>query len=152
MPDSLASVFIHIVFATKHRHPWLSDPETRQELYRFLAGTCQRLGSPSLAIGGVEDHVHLAVRLSRTSSLADLLQELKQESSKWIKQRFSDMTSFYWQTGYGAFSVSSTHLPRLKTYIANQESHHHRESFASEMDRLQQLASMSQPPSPSRSR
>jgi len=139
MPQSLVQIYVHIVFSTKERRPFLRDAKCRDAMHRYLSGICDKQGSPSIAIGGVEDHVHLACRLSKTGDVASLIKELKQGSSTWIKAEFPDQESFYWQHGYGAFSVSPSHLEALKTYIANQESHHQSESFQDEFRRLSKI-------------
>ena len=89
-----------------------------------------------MIVGGVEDHVHILCRLSRTSSIAELVRELKRESSKWIKTKDEALWDFHWQDGYGAFSISPSHVEELRTYIANQEMHHRQESFQDEFRRI----------------
>ncbi len=85
MPQSLAETYFHIVFSTKDRVPFLRDRALRNELHTYLGGACRHLKSPSLIVGGVEDHVHILCRFGRTITIADLLKGLKKESSKWIK-------------------------------------------------------------------
>jgi putative transposase len=87
-------------------------------------------------VGGVEDHVHILCRLSKTIEIAELLRELKRDSSKWIKDECPSLPEFHWQSGYGAFSISPSHVPALTAYIANQSEHHRRESFQDEFRRL----------------
>jgi putative transposase len=89
-----------------------------------------------LIVGGAVDHVHILCRLSRKIAIADLLQALKRDSSKWIKQKDSFLLDFHWQSGYGAFSISPADVPKLRKYIGNQEEHHHKESFQDEFHRL----------------
>lgn len=136
MGQSLAQIYLHLVFSTKHRTPHLQDPALRQRLHAYLAGTCKNLDSPALIVGGVADHVHLLCRLSKTLELADLLRELKRESSKWIKVEASGLADFQWQNGYGAFSLSPSHVAPLRAYIARQEEHHQRQTFQDEFRRL----------------
>lgn len=131
MPQSLAKVVVHVVFSTKNREP-LIDEAIERELHAYLAGVCKNLGCSAYQIGGIEDHVHLACSLSRTVSLADLVQEVKQSSSKWIKTKGETYRGFAWQNGYGAFSVGQSQLDALKMYIASQREHHRRESFQDE--------------------
>jgi REP element-mobilizing transposase RayT len=132
----LAQLYCHIVFATKHRHPYLEDPSLRHQTYAFLATVSRELRCPNISIGGVEDHVHILCRLSRSMSVAELVRELKRKSSKWLKTKGSHLQNFYWQEGYGAFSVSPSHLKSLTAYITNQEEHHRQESFDTEYRRL----------------
>ena len=136
MPQSLVQLYTHLVFSTKHRKPFLKDDTLRGNLHAYLAGTCKNLESPSLIVGGVEDHVHILCRLSKTISVAVLIRELKRESSKWVKLESSRLTMFQWQNGYGAFSVSPSHVEALKRYIANQAEHHKTETFQDEFRRL----------------
>jgi REP element-mobilizing transposase RayT len=139
MPQSLAQIYLHIVFSTKDRRPLLSDQIIRGKLHGYLVGTCENLVCPPLQIGGVEDHVHVLCRLGRTISVADLVRGLKLEASKWLKEQSADLADFHWQAGYGAFSVSPAHVEALKQYIANQEEHHRQESYSDEFRRLCRL-------------
>jgi putative transposase len=136
MPQSLAQIYLHVVFSTKNRRPFLNNPVLRAETHAYLGGVCQNLDSPSLIVGGAVDHVHILCRLSRKIAIADLLQTLKRDSSKWIKQKNSCLLDFHWQSGYGAFSISPADVPKLRKYIGNQEEHHRRESFQDEFHRL----------------
>ncbi len=136
MPQSLVQIYIHIVFTTKHRAPFLKDETFCDRTHRYLAGICKNLNSPALIVGGVEDHVHLLCRLGKTIDIADLIRDLKRDSSKWIKVKQPQLADFHWQQGYGAFSISPSHVDGLKIYIANQEDHHRKESFQEEFRRL----------------
>ena len=136
MPQSLAQIYLHIVFSTKERRAYLQDAAIREETHRYLGGTCNNLGCPVLRVGGVEDHVHLLCRLGRTITIADLIRELKRESSQWLKPKAPDLAGFYWQNGYGAFSVSPGHVESVREYIAKQEEHHRATTFQDEFRRL----------------
>lgn len=136
MSQSLAKVYVHLVFSTKNREPFLREVSLRDRLYAYLAGACRQLDSPSLQVGGVADHVHVLCLLGRQITIADLIRELKRESSKWVKEQSQSLWSFAWQNGYGAFSVSPSHVDALKKYIATQEAHHRRETFQDELRRL----------------
>lgn len=136
MPQSLAQLYTHLVFSTKLRKPYLRDTQRRENLHAYLAGACHNLGSPSLIVGGVEDHVHILCRLSKTMHVAELIRELKRESSKWVKGASSRLGTFQWQSGYGAFSISPSHVRALMRCISNQAAHHHTESFQDECRRL----------------
>ena len=136
MPQSLAQIYVHIVFSTKHRQPFLTDGQLRGQCHAYLAGTCKKRGSPSIIVGGADDHVHILCMLSREESVSVLVRELKRESSKEMKTKSAQLRSFYWQSGYGAFSVGPAHVEALKKYIANQELHHRKESFQDEYRRL----------------
>jgi len=137
MPQSLSRVLVHVVFSTKNRTPSLS-PEIRRELHPYLAAILNDHGSPSLQVGGVEDHVHLLCVLSRTLSLAQLVEAVKTGSSKWIKTKGLAWRDFHWQAGYGAFSVSQSHADRVVRYIQNQADHHRRTTFQDEFREILQ--------------
>ena len=136
MPQSLAQIYLHIVFSTKDRRPFLQDATFRDEAHHYLGGACNNLGCPVLRVGGVADHVHILCRLGRTISVADLVKELKRDSSQWAKTKAPDLADFYWQSGYGAFSISPSHVELVRDYIAKQEEHHRRVTFQEEFRRL----------------
>ncbi len=139
MAQSLAKVYLHIVFSTKNRIGFLQDKNLQKEIHAYLAGICKNLDSPSHLIGGTTDHIHILCLLSRKYTISDLLRELKRESSKWIKTKnILSLNDFHWQNGYGAFSVAPSHVDPLKKYIANQEEHHRKETFQDEFRRLLQ--------------
>jgi REP element-mobilizing transposase RayT len=135
MPQSLAQIYLHLIWSTKNRAPFLQDNNLRSAVHGYLVGICKNLECPSIRIGGVEDHVHILCYMGRNLTVADLLRELKRDSSKWIKEN-SALSEFHWQSGYGAFSISPGHVEPLKLYIANQEEHHRQETFQDEFRRL----------------
>jgi putative transposase len=136
MPQSLAQVYLHIVFSTRERRPFLQDASVRDEAHNYLGGTCNNLDCPVLRVGGVSDHVHILCRLGRCISVADLVRELKRECSKWVKTKAPDLGDFHWQNGYGAFSVSPGHVEAVRRYIETQEAHHREVTFQDEFRRL----------------
>ena len=136
MPQSLAQIYLHIVFSTKDRRPTLQDAAIRDEMHNYLGGICNNVGCPILRVGGTADHVHLLCRFGRTITVADLVQKLKRESSKWVKAKSPSLFDFHWQSGYGAFSVSPAHVEASRTYIATQEEHHRVVTFQDEFRRL----------------
>ena len=131
MPQSLGRVIIHFVFSTKNREPWL-DAEARPRVHAYLATICRDLGGEAFRVGGVADHVHILTTLPRTLSQADMVEALKKTSSKWIKGVAPKFGNFYWQRGYGAFSVSPSQLEAVLEYIGTQEEHHRNRSFQEE--------------------
>jgi putative transposase len=135
MPQSLASIQLHIVFSTKHRQPLLGD-EIRDELHAYIGGIVARLHGALLRAGSVADHIHLLVAHPRTSSPADLIQELKTGSSKWLKTQSPIYQNFHWQSGYGMFSISPAHRAVLEDYIDQQKEHHRNVTFQDEYRRL----------------
>jgi REP element-mobilizing transposase RayT len=131
MPQSLSKIAIHLVFTTKNRQPVLGD-NIRDELHRYMGGILTNMESPALAIGSVADHVHVLCLLSRNVSVAKLVEQLKTGTSKWLKTKGEALATFYWQSGYGAFSVSESNMDQVKAYIANQAEHHRKTSFQDE--------------------
>ena len=131
MPQSLSLVIVHIIFSTKDRAPLL-DTDVRPRLHAFLATVARNAGCEAYRIGGVADHVHLAVRLSRTITIAELVETLKTSSSKWLKTQSPTLAAFAWQRGYGCFSVGPTDLQALCEYVDRQEEHHQRRTFQEE--------------------
>ncbi len=136
MSQSLVQIYVHLVFSTKHRQPFLTDRNFRSRTHAYMAGICNNLGCPSLLTGGVEDHVHILCRFGKTIEVANLIRDLKKDTTKWLKEENPLLADFHWQLGYGAFSVSPSHAELLKEYIANQEEHHKTESFQDEFRRL----------------
>jgi putative transposase len=131
MPQSFASVHLHLIFSTKHRQPFLTPPFAFR-VYEYLGGTVRGSGCVPLAIGGMPDHVHLLVGMGREISIADLIKTIKAASSRWIHDTFPELGGFAWQAGYGAFSVSGNRIERVKGYIAGQAVHHRIRTFQEE--------------------
>jgi REP element-mobilizing transposase RayT len=131
MSQSLSNILIHIIFSTKNREPVIDDI-IKSELYAFLVSLSRSLGCFVHKIGGIEDHIHLLVALPRTISVSKLVEDLKKQSSRWIKNKGTKYHSFAWQNGYGAFSISASHQSALENYISNQKEHHKKNSFKDE--------------------
>ncbi len=134
MPQSLSRILIHLIFSTKGREPFI-PPETQPRLHAYLSGVLGNIGSPSLQVGGVADHVHLLFALGRTVSVAELVEEVKKASSRWMKSE-GGVSAFSWQSGYGAFSIGESQVDALVRYISNQESHHRTMTFQDEYRRV----------------
>ena len=137
VPQSLARVLVHVVFSTKHREPLLAKP-ARDELHAYLSGVLNNDGCTSLRVGGFDDHVHLLFALSRTRTIAQVIENVKTSSSKWLKTKGAALAAFHWQNGYGIYSVSQSHADAVVAYIAGQEEHHtkQRETYQDEVRRL----------------
>ena len=131
MPQSLAFILVHIIFSTKDRTP-IQDASLIPALHAYLATVARDKDCECFRAGGVADHVHLAVRLSRTITVAQLVESLKTGSSKWIKTQSPTSAHFAWQSGYGAFSVGPSDLEALRSYIDAQEEHHRKHTFQEE--------------------
>jgi len=135
MPQSLSRILTHLVFSTKNRAPCLT-PEIQCELHPYLAGVLDHIECPALRVGGVEDHVHLFFVLSRTLSIAEVVEKVKTSSSKWIKGKGDLFQDFHWQSGYGAFSVSQSDADAVIAYVQDQARHHQKMSFQEEYRKL----------------
>jgi REP element-mobilizing transposase RayT len=128
---------VHIVYSTKNRRPWLRDEEIRRQLYAYKASILrENVDSPALIIGGAEDHIHTLCLLSRKFAIKDVIEEVKTETSKWIKKQAPEYRAFRWQSGYGVFSVSESKSNQVKVYIANQIEHHRKLSWQDEFREL----------------
>jgi putative transposase len=130
MPSTHLSLHYHLVFSTKDRRPLIVET-WRDRLHAYLGGMVRTLGGVPLEVGGTEDHVHLLVRLRATHRLADVLRDIKGESSRWVHETVA-APLFSWQEGYGAFTVGPSETERIRRYIANQEAHHRGRSFEEE--------------------
>jgi REP element-mobilizing transposase RayT len=131
MGQSLVQNYIHLIFSTKYGKPLIHAP-VEAELHAYLGGICNRMDCQTIIVGGFTDHVHLLFKLSKKSTLIKLVEEVKSHSSKWIKTKGDAYNKFYWQDGYGAFSVSSGQVEAVKTYIDNQHEHHTKRTFQEE--------------------
>jgi putative transposase len=131
MGQSLVRNYLHIVFSTKHRQPLIHE-QVESDLYNYIGGICKNLECPPVKVGGFTDHVHILCLLSKKLALMKLLEEIKSHSSKWIKTKDEKLENFYWQNGYGAFSVNPSEVELVKGYIENQKEHHKKMSFQDE--------------------
>lgn len=135
MPQSHVRNYIHITFTTKHRQMFINETIEKQ-LHDYLGGICRRLDCPPLMVGGFDDHVHILCMLSKKITLVKLLEEVKSHSSKWVKTLDITLQNFYWQDGYGAFSVNPSEIHTVIRYIANQRTHHLNTSYQDEYRRF----------------
>jgi len=131
MGQSLVQNYIHIVFSTKHLEH-LIHPPFEKELHTYIGGICNKLESPALAVGGHTDHIHILSMLSKKIALIELLKQIKSSSSGWMKTKDSSLSKFYWQDGYGAFSVNPSETEVVINYIKNQHEHHRNKTFREE--------------------
>ena len=131
MPSTHHGILIHVVFSTKQRTPLL-HPNWRDDLYAMMGGIAKENKSVLLRAGGIEDHVHLLLKIHPSFAIADTVKLIKGNTSRWINQNQKVPAHFEWQRGYGAFSVSESMSDTVKGYIVNQEKHHQRQSFQEE--------------------
>src|SRR5215472_14293165 len=128
MSHSYAQNHIHLVFSTKDRQKLITKT-LQKKLWAYMAGICKSYDMLAFAIGGMEDHVHLLFRLPPVITLSHAISVVKANSSSWMREHG---TAFAWQKGYGAFSVSSSHIQTVIRYIENQEAHHRKRTFEKE--------------------
>ena len=131
MGQSLVKNYLHIVFSTKHRAATIMPPY-EAELHSYLGGICNNMGCQAIKIGGFTNHVHILCMLSKKIALVNLVEEVKSHSSKWMKTKDESLLNFYWQDGYGAFSVNPSEIDKVINYISNQKEHHSKRTFEDE--------------------
>jgi REP element-mobilizing transposase RayT len=131
MPQSIAYNYLHITFSTKYRVP-IIDEAIEEELFKYIGGICKNLECNPIKVGGYRDHIHILCVLSRKIALMKLLEEIKSHSSKWIKTKGDQYKNFYWQRGYGSFSVNPAEIDVVVRYIENQAEHHKKKTFQDE--------------------
>lgn len=135
MAQSLSNVILHVIFSTKARETWL-DHGVRPRMHAYLATICRELGADLARVDGMADHVHIVTTLPRTFSQAELVEQIKKASSKWIKTLDPRYRGFFWQRGYGAFSVSQSQLKAVLGYVEKQQEHHRTRTFQEEYREL----------------
>ena len=131
MSQSLSKVYVHITFSTKNLIPFIDDA-IKSRLFEYLGGVCKQLDCIPLQVGGTNDHVHILCLLSKKITQIKLIEEVKKSSSKWIKTIGHNYRNFYWQDGYGIFSVNPSEVDVVINYIKNQEEHHKKRTFNEE--------------------
>jgi REP element-mobilizing transposase RayT len=131
MPQSFAALHYHVIFSTKNRAPAIT-PDLQPRLYAYVGGILRQNQSVLLAAGGMPDHVHLLVGLSKELTVSEALRLIKANSSKWVHETFPEQRSFAWQAGYRTFTVSCSNLESVKAYLANQAEHHRVRTFQEE--------------------
>lgn len=132
MSQPYVNLLYHVVFSTRDREPLITS-QHQARLFAYLGGIVRLQGGLSLAVNGTEDHVHLLVKLRQDQKISDLVREIKTGSTEWMHRMEPEAENFYWQNGYGAFSVSASMVERVRQYIANQEAHHRKQTFKEEM-------------------
>jgi putative transposase len=134
MPSTHLSLHYHLVFSTKNREAWFTL-EHRERVHRYLGGIIRGMNGVAHAVGGTEDHVHIFAGLRATHCLADVMREVKADSSAWIHREIG-LAGFHWQEGYGAFTISAGHIEKVREYVLHQEEHHQGTTFQEEYVRL----------------
>jgi putative transposase len=135
MANTYTQIHIQFVFAVKYRAA-LIQKDWKDRLHQYITGIIQSNDHKMLQVNSMPDHIHIFIGMRPTQSTASLVQNLKTETSKWIKQNKFCKSSFAWQEGYGAFSYSKSHVPDVIRYIQNQEAHHTKETFMDEYQKM----------------
>ncbi len=138
MPNTYTQLHIQLVFAVKYRAA-LIHKEWKEDLHKYITGIFQHNEHKMLQINGMPDHIHIFIGMRPHQSISSIVQNVKTESSKWIKTQKFCKDSFSWQEGFGAFSYSKSHVPRVIRYIQNQETHHQKETFLNEYRKMLKL-------------
>ena len=136
MSQSLAAVYLHVVFSTRRRDPLLLDEQLRSETHAYIGAVSRQLDCAPEIVGGTADHVHALVRLGRTITIADYIKEAKRVTTAWLRPHAPALHQFHWQGGYGAFSVSHSKIREVIEYIRNQAEHHRAQTFQEEFREL----------------
>lgn len=131
MAQSLCKIYLHIIFHVKTTSPTI-DVEYLERLHSYIGSLVNTTGCQVLCVGGTEDHVHALVMFSKTETVAHVVEEMKRNSSRWIKKFSPSYEKFAWQGGYGVFSVSQSQVDTMVAYIKNQVEHHKKQSFRDE--------------------
>ncbi|MDP1727273.1 MAG: IS200/IS605 family transposase [Bacteroidota bacterium] len=131
MGQSLSQMYIHLVFGTKGRQPRITLA-VEERLHAYMAGILKSMECPALKINSVPDHIHLLFKLSKNEALAKVVEQVKKQSSKWMKE--NGVEGFTWQIGYGAFSVSRYNVEMVTNYIIRQKEHHKVHTFQDEIE------------------
>lgn len=132
MPQSLVRNFMHLIFSTKHRQPFIDDA-IESNLHHYIGGICKGLDCQPIQTGGCADHLHVLFLLNKNQTLVKAVEEIKSHSSLWMKKQGEAYQNFYWQKGYGAFSVNPYEVDKVIDYIVNQKAHHQKRTFQDEL-------------------
>ena len=139
MSQSLSKLYVHLVFSTKDRIDMI-PPNELSNVHAYVAEVFNAQHNPAICVGGTTNHIHILFVLNKTTTIADIVRVVKSTTSKWINtQRGMMSRPFCWQEGYGAFSVSNSHVEAVADYIRGQEEHHKQMSFQDEIRRMCQL-------------
>lgn len=131
MPQSLAKLYVHLVFSTKNREHVLMD-DIRHDLHVYMGGTLKGMECMPVEINSEPDHAHVLFLLGRTMALSEVVGGLKKSATEWLRERGDAYRGFHWQAGYGAFSVSQSAVEEVREYIRNQREHHRVKTFQDE--------------------
>jgi putative transposase len=132
MPGTYTKLYYHIVFSTKHRKPLITDA-IELELHKYIGGIIRNIEGTCIEVNGMADHIHILAIIPPKISISDVLRSIKASSSKWIHDSHPTLSTFAWQDGYAAFTVSTSQVESVRNYIRNQKSHHHSSDYKTEL-------------------
>lgn len=131
---SWVRIWVHLVFSTKNREPYLNSKELRIKVFQHIKENAKSKDIWLDCINGYQDHIHCLILVNKDQTISKIAQLIKGESSHWINKNNLTKTKFIWQDDYWAVSVSESHIERIREYISNQEEHHRIKSFTEEVD------------------
>lgn len=142
MPQSLSKIYTHLVFSTKGRTETIPKGHLK-EVHAYVAEILNNNHCPAICVGGTANHIHILYIQDKTKALSETVRIVKANSSKWINEKNGRFNPFCWQDGYGAFSISQSHVDAVVKYITSQEEHHHKTTFEEEFRRLCEISDAS---------
>jgi len=131
MAGTFTKILVHHIFSTKNRVPSIA-PEVEAGLFKYMVGISKNMQCWVMAINGTPDHVHILASMSKHCTVIQYMEDMKKDSSKWMKHQGAPFAGFGWQEGYGAFTIGASGVPALKRYIARQKEHHRTVTFQEE--------------------
>lgn len=134
MSQSLVKIIVHVVFSTKNRVDIIT-PEIEARLYGYIEGIIRNNKARMIIAGGTANHIHILISIGRCD-IAELVGDIKRDSSSWIEKQGDQFRGFYWQRGYGAFSIGESQVPAVSRYIRDQKTHHTKQSYQDEFRAL----------------
>jgi putative transposase len=132
MATTLTKILVHFIFSTKLREPFIT-PDIEPRLHAYMRGISKNCDSPVFIMNGMPDHVHMLISVGKRISCADLMEAVKKDSSRWIKEQGPEFQRFHWQEGYAGFSLGESGIDQVCRYIQNQKKHHSRTTFQEEL-------------------
>ena len=138
MPQSLSKIYLHLIFHIKMTSPKIRESDDAV-IHSYLGQLVNATGCTNLWVGGADDHIHILFLLSREVTVSNVVEEVKRNSSRWLKSFDAYYSRFAWQGGYGIFSVSQSVVDKTLQYIKQQREHHKHFSFTDEYRKFLEL-------------
>jgi len=136
MSHSYSCVFVHVVFSTKNRMCFFQNEDLRERLHAHLGQLIKNKNCTPVTVGGYVDHVHALIMMHNGVSIGEVVKDVKRLSSVWVNGQVCNAGKFSWQEGFSVFSVSELIVPRVVSYIRNQQEHHRKRTFEEEMNEI----------------